>query len=267
MRFIYTRTFTLAFSVFVGIALIIILDSKGYLGLARDGFGRLYGFTSGGVGSALDSTKEFFQTLFTIRGLVAENASLKQKIDELSFENARLQSSREENQALRNSLNFKTSSNLNLIPVQVIEADPTGFNQIVTIDRGTDEGVGLNDAVVVSPGLLVGKVTSLNPHSANVTLITDPSLTVSAKVSDSGAQGLIQGEHGLALSFNLISQNEVIKTSDNVVTSGLAGDFPAGLLIGQIDSIRSSPSDLFQKAFVSPAADLRNLKFVFVVRP
>jgi rod shape-determining protein MreC len=50
------------------------------------------------------------------------------------------------------------------------------------------------------------------------------------------------------------------------VTSGLAGDFPPGLLIGQIDSIKSAGSDLFQKAFVAPAADLRNLKFVFVVQ-
>jgi rod shape-determining protein MreC len=266
MRFIYTRTFTIAFSIFVGIALIIILDAKGYLGLARDGFTRVYGYSSGAVATGVSGSKEFFKTFFTIRKLVSENAALQQKINELSFEDARLQTSREENIALRKSLNFKQSSPLNLVPVEVIGSDPTGFSQTIIIDKGSEEGIAQNSAVVVSPGLLVGKVTSLSPHSAQVTLITDPSVVVSAIVSDSGAQGLISGEHGLGLSFNLVSQNEVIKTTDNVVTSGLSGDFPPGLLIGQIDSIKSAGSDLFQKAFVAPAADLRNLKFVFVVQ-
>ncbi|MBX4205275.1 MAG: rod shape-determining protein MreC, partial [Candidatus Doudnabacteria bacterium] len=185
MRFIYTRTFSVAFSIFVGIALLIIFDAKGYLGLARDGFGRLYGRTSGTVSTGVGATKEVFQTLFTIRKLVRENAQLNQQIDELSFENARLQSSRDENTALRKSLNFKTNSNLELLPLEVIGADPSGFSQVITVDKGQEEGVGLNNAVIVSPGLLVGKVTSLNPHSAQVTLITDPSLIVSAVVSDS----------------------------------------------------------------------------------
>jgi rod shape-determining protein MreC len=266
MRFIYTRAFTISFSIFVAIALIIILDAKGYLGLARDGFNRAYGYSTGAVASSVGSSKELFKTFFTIRKLVSENAGLQQKINELSFENARLLTSRDENITLRKSLNLRQTSQLNLLPVEVIGSDPTGFNQVITIDKGTEEGVAQNSAVVVSPGLLVGRVTSVNPHSALVTLITDPSVVVSAVVADSGAQGLISGEHGLGLSFNLVSQNELIKTTDNVVTSGLAGDFPPGLLIGQIESIKSAGSDLFQKAFVSPAADLRNLKFVFVVQ-
>jgi rod shape-determining protein MreC len=266
MRFIYTRAFTISFSIFVLIALIIMADAQGYLGLAKDGFSRSYGVTSGFVAQRVDSTKEFFQTFFVIRKLVAENAFLKQRINELSFENARLQTSRDENFALRNSLTLKQQTALKLLPAEVIGADPTGFSQIITIDKGATDGITAQSAVVVSPGLLVGKVTAVNPHSSQVTLITEPSVVVNAEVTETGAQGLVAGEHGLGLSFSLVSQNEVIKTSDNVVTSGLSGDIPKGLLIGQIDSIKSAGSDLFQKAFVAPAADLRNLKFLFVVQ-
>jgi rod shape-determining protein MreC len=252
--------------VFVSLALLVIFDAKGWLGLARDGFARGYGYSSSVVSSGVNATKDFFETLFTIRKLVYENATLGQRINELSFENARLQSAKQENTALRRSLNFQQQSTLKTLAVQVIAEDSTGFKQSVTINKGSDEGVNLDSAVIVAPGLLAGKVTSVNPHSAEVTLITDPSVVINAEVSDSGAKGLISGEHGLGLSFGLVNQNELIKTQDNVVTSGLSGGFPKGLLIGQIDSITSKASDLFQTAFVAPSADLHNLKFLFVVQ-
>jgi rod shape-determining protein MreC len=266
MRFIYTKAFTIGFAIFAGIAALIILDAAGYLGLLRDGFSRAFGTSEQQVAHATDSTKEFFQTLFTIRKLVYENAQLNQKINDLSFENARLQASKDENTALRNSLNFKQSSQLNLLAVEAVQSDPTGFSQIVTLDKGSDANIKMNSPVIVAPGLLVGKITAVYPHSSQVTLVTDPSISINGYVAETGASGLVQGEHGLALAFNLVSQNEVIKTQDMVLTSGLSGDFPRGLLVGQIDSIKSSSSDLFQQAFIAPAADLRNLRFLFVIQ-
>lgn len=265
MRFIYTRTFGIGFAIFVAISLLVIFDLKGYLGFAKDGFFRAYGSSASAVSGATTGTKNFFATLFTIRKLVHENADLQQRINELSFENARLQSSKEENLTLRTALNFKQQSTLNLVPARVISADPTGFSQLIVVNKGLSAGVQAGAAVISAPGLLVGKVTKLNPDSAEVTLITDPDIVVNGEVADTGAQGLITGEHGLGLSFGLVSQNEVIKTQDQVVTSSLSQDYPPGLLIGQIDSIKSAGSDLFQTAFVAPAADLRNLKFLFIV--
>jgi rod shape-determining protein MreC len=265
MRFIYTRAFSIGFAIFVGVALLVILDLKGYISIVKDSIVKAYGYTSQVGTNGVTGTKNLFSTFFTIRKLVYDNAELEQKIDDLSFDNARLQTSKEENLTLRKALNFKQQSTLNLLPTEVVSLDPTGFKQVITIDKGQSNGVRLNSAVVAAPGLLVGKVTKVDNNSAEVTLITDPSIVINAEVTDTGAHGLIQGEHGLGLSFDLISQSEVIKTEDKVVTSSVSGDYPSGLLIGQIDSIKSSGSDLFQKAFVAPAADLRNLKFLFVV--
>ncbi len=267
MRFIYTKGFRISFSIFVLVALVVIMDAKGWLGLIKDGFFRVYGYSSSVISTPISSGKEYFQTLFTIRDLVSENAQLQQKINELSFENARLQASKDENLALRRSLDFKQQSDLNLLPVEVMGSDPTGFSQIISLDKGSNQGVTENSAVVVAPGILVAKITKVYSNSSEATLITDPSILVNAQVTDSGAKGLVHGEHGLALSFDLVSQSEIIKNQDMVVTSGLSGDFPKGILIGQIDSIKSASSDLFQKAFVSPSSDLRNLKFLFVVKP
>ncbi len=266
MRFIYTKAFTKIFTIFVLLAFLVILDAKGYLGLLKDGFFRVYGVAVSRVATVSGGIKGGFNTLFTIKNLASDNANLSQKIDQLAFENARLKSAQQENQGLRKALNYKQISNFNLLPVEVLNSDPTGFTQVLVIDKGSSQGVGINQPVVVAPGLLVGKITKLYPNSSEVTLITDPSIVINAEVVDSGARGLVRGEHGLGLSLDLVTQNELIKTADEVITSGLSSDFPRGLLIGDVSGIRSSATDLFQKAFISSAADLRSLRFLFVIQ-
>jgi rod shape-determining protein MreC len=266
MRFIYTKTFLRIFSIFVLLAFLVVLDAKGYIGKIKDGFFNTYGFAVGKLASGTNSVKTSFSTLFTIRRLVRENAMLNQEVDQLAFENARLKSAQDENSALRRALNFKQQAQFSLLPVEVINSDPTGFTQTIVIDKGSDLNIRLGQSIIAQPGLLVGKVTKVYPGSAEVTLITDPSIVINGEVVESGAKGLIKGEHGLGLSLDLVTQNELIKTGDEVITSGLSNDFPRGLLIGSISAIRSSTTDLFQKAFVSPAADLRNAKFLFAIQ-
>jgi rod shape-determining protein MreC len=266
MRFIYTKTFTKIFAIFVLLALLVIADAKGYIGWAKGGFFRSFSFVTTGITSATNGVKNSFSTLFTIRKLVAENAQLNQEVNQLAFENARFKSAQNENSALRKALGFTQQSPFNLLPLETLTLDATGFSQTIVVNKGEDQGIRLNQPIVVQPGLLVGKVTKVYPNSAEVTLITDPSIVINGEVVDSSARGLIKGEHGLGLSLDLVTQNELIKTGDNIITSGLSGDFPRGLLVGRISAIRSSNTDLFQKAFVSPAADLRNTRFLFAIQ-
>jgi|SRR3989344_1804954 len=266
MRFIYTKTFTRIFIIFMLLALLLIFDQKGYLGALKDGYFRVYGTITQKLTQGVSAIKVSFGTFFIIKNLASDNARLNQQVDELSFANARLKSAQDENLALRRALNFKEGSPLDLVPVEALLLDPTGFTQTVIVDKGENYNLRVNQPIVVSPGILVGKITKIYPNSAEVTLITDPDVVINAEAVDSGAKGLIKGQHGLALAFDLITQNELIKTGDNVITSGLSEDFPRGLLIGEISSIRSTGSDLFQKAFVAPVADLRNLRFLFAVQ-
>ncbi|MBI4363296.1 MAG: rod shape-determining protein MreC [Candidatus Doudnabacteria bacterium] len=266
IRFFYTKTFIRLFVLFACIALLIILDQTGILGIGKTAFVKTYGAAANKSASAASSIKELFAVFFTIKNLVSENSVLNQKIDELSFENARLQSAKIENSALRRALNFEEISDFTTVPVEVLTSDPTGFSQIITVNKGSAAELTEGSAVIAAPGLLVGKVSRVFNSYSEVTLITDPSILVNAEVAESGATGLVRGEHGLALTFGLVTQNEVIKVQDRVVTSGSSGDFPKGLLIGEIFSVRSGQSQLFQEAFISPAADLKRLKFLFVVK-
>src|SRR3989338_2862492 len=221
MRFIYTKTFTRAFIIFLAIALFMIMDAMGISARIKTVFFKTYGSTTSRVSGVASGIKDFFATIFTIKNLAAENAALNQKIDELAFENARLQSSKQENAALRRALNFQEQSDFNQIPVLVISADPTGFSQTIIINKGSEDRIPENAPVIVAPGILVGKVTKVYPGSSEVSLITSPFMLVNAEVSESGAKGLVRGEHGLSLAFDLVTQNEVIKPTDKIITSGL----------------------------------------------
>jgi rod shape-determining protein MreC len=266
MRFIYTQNFRRAFIAFVLVALLIMGDRLGYLSWAKSIFQRTFGRTSESISRGLGKTKDFFAVIGTISSLARENAQLNQRIDELSFENARLQSAKVENVALRRALNFAEQAGYETMAAEIITQDPTGFSQTVIMNKGGVDGAVLGQSVIVSPGLLVGRITKVNRNTSEVTLVTDPSVTINGEVADSGARGLVRGEHGISLVLDLVTQNEVIKAGDKIITSGLSGDFPRGLLVGEISSIRSSSSELFQQAFVSPLADLKNLRFVFIVK-
>jgi rod shape-determining protein MreC len=266
MRFIYTKTFVRLFLVFLLVAVFIMGDATGYSSRIKNSFFEIYGRGTSAVANGTSATKDFFGVFFTIRQIARENAELNQRINDLAFENSRLILAQRENSALRVALELKDQSSYNLQAVEVKAQDPTGFTQTILIDRGADVDISLGAAVVSAPGILVGKVSKVHKSTAEVILLTDPSISVNAEVTDSGAKGLVFGEHGLSLAFDLVTQNELIKPTDQVVTSGLAGEFPRGILIGEIVSIQSSASELFQKAFITPAADLRNLQFLFVVQ-
>jgi rod shape-determining protein MreC len=266
MRFIYTKNFRRGFVAFLVVALFIIFSNLGYLSFLKSFFHNTFGKAGESISRGIRNTKDIFAVIGTIRSLAKENAGLNQKIDELSFENARLQSAKTENTALRRALNFSENAEYETIPTEVTSSDPTGFSQTIIVDKGESDGVSLGQAVVTSPGLLVGRVTKTYRNTSEITLITDPTITINAEISDSGARGLIKGEHGISLTLDLVTQNEVIKSGDKIITSGLAGDFPRGLLIGEINAIKSASSELFQQAFVSPIADLKNLRFLFVVK-
>jgi rod shape-determining protein MreC len=266
MRFIYTKSFKRAFAAFVLVACLIMADQLNYLSLVKSGTHKFFGVTSQNVGNVFNGIKNLFKVAGTLSSLAAQNAELEQQINELSFENARLQSAKAENLALRRALNFQEDPTYNTLPAEVRIMDPTGFSQTVIIDKGEVHGAVIGQAVAAAPGLLVGRITKTYRTTSEVSLITDPATTISAEVTESGARGLVRGEHGISLVLDLVTQNEVIKSGDKLITSGLSGDFPRGLLVGEINSIKSSSSELFQQAFVSPAADLKNLNTVFIVQ-
>ena len=153
-----------------------------------------------------------------------------------------------------------------LVLASVIGQDLFGLNRYFLIDKGRGDGIREKSAVITAGNLLVGRVVETLDSFSKVRLLTDPGSRVSALLQDSEVTGLVKSNHGLDLIIDLLPQGEAVRENETVVTSGLAGLFPAGLLIGRIQTVVSSDAQISQIAKIKPAVDFANLKKVFVIK-
>jgi rod shape-determining protein MreC len=216
--------------------------------------------------TVFDKTKSFFDILVNLRQLAIQNEILPEQVQKLSADLAVAEKDKDENQFLRDALGFQTESQRPLVPAEIIGFDPQGVDQEVTLNRGSNQGV-VQGAAVVTPGnVLVGVVSKTFDNTSQLDLLTASGVVVNAEDVSGGATGVARGEHGLGLILDLVSQNDIIQSGDRVTTSGLGGQFPKNLLIGQVGKILSSQSELFQRASILPATDFHSLRFVFVIK-
>ena len=160
-------------------------------------------------------------------------------------------------------------SNYSPVNAQVIGSSPTLWYATIDIDKGSHAGVHVDDPVVDGEGL-VGKVTTVTPLASQVTLITDPTSGVSARLANTGATGVVQPVAGdpSDLLLQYIPSGQPVHVGDNVVTSGTIstqGDslFPPLIPIGQVTSVDDQTP--FKSVHVRPFATLRKLDYVQVL--
>lgn len=211
----------------------------------------------------VDRTSMFFRNLFQLASLGQENQNLIQENLELQSQLSVLKEAQHENEILKKELGFaNTKGDLKLIPANIIGRSITGYLGTIVIDRGSKDGLKTGQGVV-SQGFLVGTIKEVYNNSSEVTLITNYNSLVPVILEDSRATGLLRG--GLkGLTVEDIPLNIAVKSGEGVVTSGLGGDIPAGILIGKIGETISGQGEIFQKATVSSPVQIYYLEFVFV---
>lgn len=207
----------------------------------------------------------FFGFLGSIKNLAKENKSIRTQLEKTLVDSAKLKELENENYDLREQLLYKQKSSLDLIPAKVIGRDSNNLSNTINIDKGLKGGVEKDRFVIVSDGILVGKITEVFDNYAEVLLISDIYSHVQAYIKDSNADGIVSGEHGLGLIMELIPQDKVIKKGDIVTTSDLEKK-SYDLLIGEIEEIDSGDNELFQKARIKSPIDFKDLDYVFIVK-
>ena len=200
-----------------------------------------------------------------------DNAALKDDNERLQNENARLQATKKENDQLTALLQLQSGFDHETVAVRVIGREMLETRRVVTIDKGTDDGLAQGDVVVVQGGALAGRITDVGPNFAKVTLISDASSTVVGQLLNSGANGDIVGQAGGVLIMRSIDSAVEIGIDEEVFTaglemaSGIRSPYPKGLVVGSVVDVERDANDVVQTAFLAPAANLDSFEMALVI--
>jgi rod shape-determining protein MreC len=219
--------------------------------------------------SLANNIKDLTQTTRDIEELRRRNEDLQGLADSLMIENVRLKEIESENEALRRLLNFTQANPTHAykaaeVKGRVIGRDPSNFLSYLIIDSGSQQGIEKGMPVVTERGL-VGRITDVGANWAKVMLIIDPSSSVNALIQTSRATGVVEGQVGGSLLMKYIPQGETVNVNDIVLTSGLGGNFPKKLIVGQVTAVHQRDIEMFQQADIRPTVDFNNLEIVLVI--
>lgn len=154
--------------------------------------------------------------------------------------------------------------NQEFVTADVIAVDQSSIARSIIINRGTRDGVAVGMPVTTDLGL-VGRIIRVSSNAAQVQLINDENSSVSSRLQTTRAEGSIIGQASGVLRMTFIDLDEDIVENDLVITSGLGGNFPPDIVIGQVTSIRQFEFELFQEAEVRSLVDFDTLEFVLIL--
>lgn len=199
-------------------------------------------------------------------GLSAENKRLRADNERLMTELARAREDAVQLRKLQDATGIKQQfPNDTFLAASVVARDSSNARRMVAISRGRSDGVKDGMIVVTEGRSLVGTVTKTFDSYAWVTLITDPTSAVSAMVQSSRAEGVVAGNYGGSLNMEFVGQGAAVQDGDFVITSGIGGGYPPGIVIGRVSAVATAGQDLFQKVQVDHLASLDKLEQVLVL--
>ncbi len=222
-----------------------------------------------GTYKASSSVKNFFQRLFALRQVDKEYAELKSRVAELEVQNQLMENIQKENERLMELLGFvEDNPQYKYISARVIAKDPGSWFMEFTINRGTNDGVEVDMAVVNQYGL-VGRVIETTKKTAQIITVIDSRSAAAGVIERSRDQGIVQGSRD-AESANPLCRLEFLPNDadiipgDIVLSSSLGGIFPKGMALGEVQEVIYE-SGTVSYATVSPAVDFRHIEEVLVI--
>ena len=205
-----------------------------------------------------------FQNYVVLIHLQRENLLLKQKIAELQNENHQMKEMAYANERFQKLLQFREKISSRVIAAEVIGGDPSSWFKSITLNKGESEGIR-KGMVVIAPEGVVGQILKTAPYHSTVLLITDYSSAIDAIVQRTRAKAIVEGAGENLCQLKYLLRSEDVIVGDVAITSGLGGNFPKGLMVGEIRKVEKRELGIFQYAELVPSVDMTRLEEVFVV--
>ena len=219
-----------------------------------------------GMARVVDRVQGLRETYTEIGRLRVENVRLRQQVDALAREVTALREQALAVRRLERLLEFRAQTAYRAVAARVIGRDATRWFSTVVVDRGRRDGISRNAPVVTADGV-VGRVIEVMPTASRVLLLADSRSAVGVLVQRSRDVGVVEGRGGPVMHMKYLSSATQVEQGDLIVTSGLGGVFPRGLVVGRIIKVLRETGALLQEAEVEPAARLDRLEETLILLP
>ncbi len=199
-----------------------------------------------------------------LASVAAVNRTLRTALTQLALENFRLRELQRENRRLRTLLALKESSALRLSAVRVIGRRQTPLGLTLVLEGGLQDGIEPHKGIMTHRGL-VGRVDWAGPRYATARTLLEKDSRVSVLVARSRVPGILAWAGGTALEMHDVPLEADVREDDLIVTSGLGGTFPKGIIVGSVDGIGRDRRVPLKRVRVEPAVDFGRLEEVFMI--
>ena len=206
---------------------------------------------------------DFFVGLFEGQNLKKENEELNKKYSEVLSQIVALEELKKENETLRKALEVQLNQDFQLVMADLISKDVTGDS--ILINKGSKSGILVGMPVMTEQKVVMGKISEVYENYSRVILISNKEKSFPVEIQGKDIKGILKGIGDFHLSLEEIPNDKEIKDGDIVITTSLGGDFPKGLLIGEIKNIEKSDIKPFQNAEVSPLFNIKDIETIFII--
>lgn len=211
------------------------------------------------------SARDLLTTPSDVTALREQNAALESQVTQLQTQLIEMEERLGEAQVCFALLEFgRTNPQYDYIAATVIGREISPFLQYIIIDKGTEQGVRYGMPVVTQQGL-VGRVDAVIANAARIKLITDSTSVVNVRLQSADIEAQLLGSLTGDVSLNMIPLDETVEPGDVVLTSGLGGNYPPNVFVGQVLSTQRRENALFQTASVQPIVDFTGINAVLVI--
>lgn len=207
-----------------------------------------------------------FEFFGSIGDLKNENEKLYEENLRLKSQLAQLKDVKSENEQLRKQIDLGPVQKYNLAAAVIVGRELSGQNDIYYIDKGRKDGIEEGMAVIIEDGIYIGKIIKTMQDQSQVELLLGKDSRTNVEVVESSEKGIIKGEFGTSVVLDMIPQTTQLQSGDTIVTSGLSGKIPRGLLVGYVKDVMPSSDQLFQKASVILPANINKIRIVSVIK-
>lgn len=254
---------------------LIVAVTSALMGGVADPLSNLVGIVTtpvrNGVNAVANWTEEQYQRLFLQDQMQAEYEQLKRDYAKLEEQLREAESDAEENERLRNLLGLREKRrDFVFESATVTSHGSSNWDSALMLSKGSSVGVEAGDCVVDEYGNLVGIIDEVGVNWSQVMTVVDSDLEMGGLIARTDSAGILEGQFDLMgegkLKLSYLPENSEFMAGDQVLTSGLSGIYPSGLVVGHVEEVLTDASGMTRYAVIVPETDLNSLEQVFVIK-